>query len=77
MNTCHICGVKFKEFSMIKCKLCCDGLEQDACEYCAKVYNAYRAHKAGARNAYFAELQALRAECIRNERKNNGHAAEK
>ncbi len=37
MNGCHICLVR-EATHTIKCKLCCDGWEHEACIECAQVY---------------------------------------
>lgn len=60
MNQCHIC-LSTDATELIKCKLCCDGLEQDACIECTKLYGAYR--QSGDRQD-FLKLKARRAEGI-------------
>ena len=65
---CHICLTN-KSKHMIKCKLCCDGLEQDCCAICANLYNAYKATYATDRakaSEYFGRLKAMRAQGIKN-----------
>jgi hypothetical protein len=58
MTICHICKVKMhdKFSTLIKCKLCCDGLEQDVCNYCSQVYynfkKAFHNDKADLANLY-------------------------
>lgn len=72
MYTCHVC-LNTNELgdTLIKCKLCCDGLEQDACNRCAKLYSLYR--NTG-NTSFFQELQTLRIDGIRKRRKNHAKA---
>lgn len=41
---CHICNesIKPNDIRDVKCKLCCDGLEQEYCQVCAYIYNGYK-----------------------------------
>lgn len=70
---CHVCGIRLQltNDTMIKCKLCCDGLEQETCKYCARLYYAYKKTFSTAPHLaklYFLELQALRSEGIKARR---------
>ena len=38
LTKCHIC-FEIGETEIVKCKLCCDGWEQDFCATCKKLYN--------------------------------------
>lgn len=40
---CHICNAPIdNDAPLIKCKLCCDGLEHDACNECSVLYARYK-----------------------------------
>lgn len=56
--TCHICLTR-EGTDLIKCRVCCDGMEQDACVECAAVYRQFRTFKVP-----FSMLQVRRAEGI-------------
>lgn len=66
MNACHICG-SIGAAEIEKCKLCCDGVEQDFCRECSESYRVYRS-KFGTpeANAAFADMQGRR-EAWRND----------
>lgn len=53
---CHICLTNSAD-SIIKCKLCCDGLERDSCTECAKLYAEYKKNLS---HEVFQELQQRR-----------------
>lgn len=62
-STCHICGVIAPQADMpvVKCKLCCDGLEQDFCPVCAKLESTFKRNLGLPEgNAAFRALQARR-----------------
>jgi len=71
-NTCHIClkSISDSELSMIKCKLCCDGWEHDACKDCTKLYHEYKQQITNKvkSNQLFNRLQQKRHEGIINEK---------
>lgn len=57
---CHICG-DHADTVMEKCKLDCDGLEQEFCPTCA---NLYREFKFGSSEQAFDDLRARRLQFI-------------
>ena len=57
---CHLCLTRAAQ-DTVKCKLCCDGLEQDMCLECAQMYDKYRRTLDG---NVFALLQARRSDGI-------------
>lgn len=71
---CHICLMN-RPTTIVKCKLCCDGLEQDVCGICGKIYDemkhTYSTDKARSKEC-FEKLQVMRNFGIRKERLTNG-----
>jgi hypothetical protein len=56
VNPCHICG-KPDDTLTEKCKLCCDGVEQEFCRACAHDFQVLRTTKdASARMAHLLAL---------------------
>jgi hypothetical protein len=71
-NRCHICLGQIEELNFIKCKLCCDGLEQKACQSCCKAYWEYKSaiyQHSPNRDSLFRTLQILRQQGIDNIKK--------
>jgi hypothetical protein len=67
---CHICLIRDGN-DMIKCKLCCDGMEQDACIECAQVYGKYRStNDKDISDKLFAMLKARRSDGIKQLKEN-------
>jgi hypothetical protein len=73
--SCHICVTTPADAEyMIKCKLCCDGLEQDACRTCSELYARYKRDFGSPQSKEaFRALQARRAGGIAGEALCNGY----
>ncbi len=60
-TTCHVCG-SHELTDTVKCKMCCDGEEQEFCLTCASLYRTYKVMIDGA--LAFEKLTARRAAWI-------------
>jgi hypothetical protein len=69
MTGCHLCLTR-EPNQIMKCKLCCDGLEQEFCTECALTYVAYRAAFVAGLPTHelFRSLQSRRLDGIEKEK---------